>query len=84
VQLHDLLLRIARGEVHRRREQLPLSGPELDDVAHQAAADTLVAITAKIGQFCGDGRFITWAYKFVISRCRQRSAGTSGATQAWY
>jgi RNA polymerase sigma-70 factor (ECF subfamily) len=66
VRLHDLLLRIARGEVHRRSGQLRLSGPELDDVAHHAAADALVAITAKIGQFRGDSRFTTWTYKFVI------------------
>ena len=41
-------------------------GPELDDVAHQAAADALLAITATIGQFRGESRFTTWAYKFVI------------------
>jgi RNA polymerase sigma-70 factor (ECF subfamily) len=35
-------------------------------VAHQAAADALLAITAKIGQFRGESRFTTWAYKFVI------------------
>ncbi len=51
-RLHALLLRIA--------------GPELDDLAYQAAADALVAITGKLAQFRGDSRFTTWAYKFVI------------------
>jgi RNA polymerase sigma-70 factor (ECF subfamily) len=66
VRLHGLLVRIARGEVRRRSGQLSLAGAELDDVAHQAAADALVAVTAKLGQFRGESRFTTWAYKFVI------------------
>jgi RNA polymerase sigma-70 factor (ECF subfamily) len=65
-QLHGLLLRIARGEVARRGPRLRLTGPELDDLAYQAAADALVAITSKLGQFRGESRFTTWAYKFVI------------------
>jgi RNA polymerase sigma-70 factor, ECF subfamily len=65
-RLHERLLRIARGEAARRAPRLAISGPELDDVACQAAADALLAITAKIGQFRGESRFITWAYKFVI------------------
>src|SRR5215472_6639967 len=65
-RLHGLLLRIARGEVARRGPRLQLSGPELDDLAYQAAADALVAITSKLGQFRGESRFTTWAYKFVI------------------
>src|SRR6201993_1693662 len=46
--------------------RLRLTGPELDDLAYQAAADALIAITAKLGQFRGESRFTTWAYKFVI------------------
>jgi len=65
-RLHALLLRIARGEVARRGPRLQLTGPELDDLAYQAAADALVAITSKLGQFRGESRFTTWAYKFVI------------------
>ena len=65
-QLHALLLRIGRAEVHRRSSRLSISGPELDDVAHQAAADALLAITSKLAQFRGESRFTTWAYKFVI------------------
>jgi RNA polymerase sigma-70 factor, ECF subfamily len=66
VRLHALLLRVARSEVHRRGSHLHVSGPELDDIAHQAAADAMVAITGKLGQFRGESRFTTWAYKFVI------------------
>jgi RNA polymerase sigma-70 factor (ECF subfamily) len=59
-------VRFALGEVHRRGPQLRISGPELDDLAYQAAADALVAITGKIDQFRGESRFTTWACKFVI------------------
>jgi RNA polymerase sigma-70 factor (ECF subfamily) len=65
-RLHEMLLRIARSELQRRGGQLQITGPELDDLAYQAAADALVAITAKLGQFRGESRFTTWAYKFVI------------------
>ncbi len=66
VRLHDLLLRVARSEARRRRGQLSIGGPELDDLAHQAAADAVLAVVAKVGQFRGDSRFTTWACKFAI------------------
>ena len=65
-RLHAMLLRVARAEVHRRGPRLRISGPELDDIAHQACADAVLAITAKITQFRGESRFTTWAYKFAI------------------
>ena len=65
-RLHELLLRIARTELQRRSGQFRISGPELDDLAYQAAADALLAIDLKLGQFRGESRFTTWAYKFVI------------------
>jgi RNA polymerase sigma-70 factor, ECF subfamily len=65
-RLHELLLRVARGEAARRGPRLAISGPELEDLAYQAAADALVAITGKLGQFRGECRFTTWAYKFVM------------------
>jgi RNA polymerase sigma-70 factor (ECF subfamily) len=65
-RLHGMLLRIAQRECRRRGPRLRITGPELDDLAYQAAADALVAITAKLGQFRGESRFTTWAYKFVI------------------
>lgn len=66
VRLHDLLLPIAQRETGRRSRQMRLEGPELDDLAHQAAADALMAITRKLDQFRGESRFTTWAYKFVV------------------
>jgi RNA polymerase sigma-70 factor (ECF subfamily) len=65
-RLHGLLVRIARSEVARRGPRLQLSGPELDDLAYQAAADALIAITGKLSEFRGESRFTTWAYKFVM------------------
>jgi RNA polymerase sigma-70 factor (ECF subfamily) len=65
-RLHEMLLRVARAEARRRCGRLRISGPELDDLAHQAAADAIVAIIAKIGEFRGESRFTTWAYKFVM------------------
>jgi RNA polymerase sigma-70 factor (ECF subfamily) len=66
VRLHEMLLRIAHSELRRRSGQLRITGPELDDLAYQAAADALLAITAKVGQFRGESQFTTWAFKFVI------------------
>ena len=65
-RLHEMLVRIAHREAARRGPRLRIAGPELDDLAYQAAADALVAITGKIGQFRGESRFTTWACKFVI------------------
>ena len=64
--LHARLVRIALAEVRRRSASTAMTGPELTDIAHQAAADAMVAILAKIDGFRGDSRFITWAYRFVI------------------
>jgi len=65
-ELHARLVRIALAEVRRRSASTPVAGPELDDVAHQAAGDAMLAILAKLGDFRGESRFITWAYRFVI------------------
>ena len=65
-RLHDLLLRVARSEVRRRGPQLAVSGPELDDLAHQAAADAVVSVVGKVAEFRGESRFTTWACKFAI------------------
>ena len=67
VELHALLLRAARFEVNRRRAGSPhLRGSDYDDLAHQSADDALVAILGKLGDFRGDSRFTTWAYKFAL------------------
>lgn len=66
-ELHALLLRAARFEVARRRAAFPhLRGGDHDDLAHQAAGDALVSILGKLGDFRGDSRFTTWAYKFAL------------------
>jgi RNA polymerase sigma-70 factor (ECF subfamily) len=67
VELHALLLRAARFEVNRRRTSSPhLRGSDYDDLAQQSADDALVAILRKLGDFRGDSRFTTWAYKFAL------------------
>ncbi|MGH3249162.1 MAG: RNA polymerase sigma factor, partial [Trebonia sp.] len=65
-ELHARLVRIALAEVRRRAASTPVTGQELDDVAHQAAGDAMLAILAKLGDFRGESRFTTWAYRFVI------------------
>jgi RNA polymerase sigma-70 factor, ECF subfamily len=65
-RLHELLLRMARREARRRGANPKIGGPELDDLAYQAANDAVLAVTAKVGQFRWESRFTTWAYKFVI------------------
>ena len=65
-ELHARLVRIAVAEIRRRSASTPVTGQELDDIAHQAAADAMLAILAKFGDFRGESRFITWAYRFVI------------------
>ena len=66
VRLHALLLRAARFEVARRRDVLGRHAETLDDLAHQAANDALMAIMAKLHTYRGDSRFTTWAYKFAL------------------
>lgn len=65
-RLHGLLLRMAFREAHRRGPAARIGGPELADLAHQAADDAMVAILAKLDTFRGDSRFTTWAYRFVV------------------
>lgn len=65
-RLHAMLLRVARSELRRRGAATGFAGPELDDVAHQAAADATLAVTRKLADFRGESRFTTWAYRFVI------------------
>jgi RNA polymerase sigma-70 factor, ECF subfamily len=72
--LHALLLRAARFELHRR--QVPRA--ELDDMAAQAAADAMVALLAKLDSFRGASRFTTWAYKFALLE-----AGVKARRRAW-
>jgi RNA polymerase sigma-70 factor (ECF subfamily) len=78
--LHALLLRGARFELHRRRALLShVAHGEIDDLANQAADDALVAILAKLDGFRGASRFTTWAYKFVLLE-----AGVRARRRAWH
>ena len=78
-RLHELLLRAAFHELSRRRGQLCwVTGPEFEDVAHQAADDALISILARIGEFRGLSQFTTWAYKFAMFE-----ASTKVARHAW-
>jgi len=66
-RLHSLLLRAARFELSRRRAAMPALGSgDFADLAQQSAADALVAVLAKLGDFRGESRFTTWAYKFAL------------------
>jgi RNA polymerase sigma-70 factor, ECF subfamily len=72
-RLHALLLRAARFELRRRGTH-----SDLDDLAHQAAHDALVAILAKLHTYRGQSRFTTWAYKFALLE-----AGVKARRRAW-
>jgi RNA polymerase sigma-70 factor, ECF subfamily len=77
-ELHALLVRAARFEVQRRARSRRLRGGDLDDLAQQCADDALVAILAKLGDFRGESRFTTWAYKFALYE-----AGATVRKRAW-
>jgi RNA polymerase sigma-70 factor, ECF subfamily len=77
--LHSLLLKGARFEVNRRRAAFPeLHGNDGDDLAHQSADDALLAVLRKLGEFRGESRFTTWAYKFALVE-----AGVKLRRRAW-
>jgi RNA polymerase sigma-70 factor (ECF subfamily) len=66
-ELHALLLRAARFEVQRRRAfSTHVRVEDHEDLAQQSADDALVAILGKLGDFRGESRFTTWAYKFAL------------------
>lgn len=64
-RLHGLLLRVAAHEAYRLGPAACIAGPELDDLAQQAADDAMVALLAKLDTFRGESLFTTWAYRFV-------------------
>ena len=65
--LHRLLAKAASFEVNRRAAELAhLRGGDLEDLAHQAADDALMAVLRKLDDFRGESRFTTWAYKFAL------------------
>ncbi|WP_104176043.1 sigma-70 family RNA polymerase sigma factor [Arthrobacter sp. Y81] len=64
-RLHEMLLRVAIHETYRRGPTFRIGGPELEDLAHQAANDAMVSLLGKLDTFRGESRFTTWAYRFV-------------------
>jgi RNA polymerase sigma-70 factor, ECF subfamily len=77
--LHALLLRASRHQVGRLRHLLPgIGARDLDDLAHQAADEALVAVLRRLGSFEGRSRFTTWAYKFAVLQ-----ASVEVRRQAW-
>ncbi len=78
-RLREVLVRAARHQVWRLRDQLPGAGPvDLEDLAQQAADDALMAVLRKLGTFEGRSRFTTWVYKFGVLH-----AGVAVRRQAW-
>jgi RNA polymerase sigma-70 factor, ECF subfamily len=78
-ELHALLLKAARFELNRRRDSLPhLRGDDREDLAQQSADDALLAMLRKLGEFRGESRFTTWAYKFGLLE-----AGVKARRRAW-
>lgn len=65
-ELHELLFRAARREARQRGLYLRVAGPDLDDLACQAASDALLLIIRKVRDFRGESRFTTWATRFVV------------------
>ncbi|HEY0318877.1 MAG TPA: sigma-70 family RNA polymerase sigma factor [Solirubrobacterales bacterium] len=79
LELHTLLLKAARFELNRRRDSLPhLGGDDCEDLAQQSADDALLAVLRKLGEFRGESRFTTWAYKFALLE-----AGVKVRRRAW-
>jgi len=76
-ELHGMLLRAARFEIHRRWRGPHRPGDEREDLAQQCADDALVSILARLDDFRGLSRFTTWAYKFALyeaaAKMRRRS-----------
>jgi RNA polymerase sigma-70 factor, ECF subfamily len=64
-RLHEMLVRVAIHEAYRHGPAARIGGPELDDIAHQAANDAMVSLLGKLDTFRGESRFTTWAYRFV-------------------
>lgn len=65
-RLHELLVKVGLKEAYRRGPAARIGGPELEDIAHQAANDAMVALLEKLHTFRGESRFTTWAYRFVV------------------
>jgi RNA polymerase sigma-70 factor, ECF subfamily len=90
-ELHEILFRAARHEARQRGLYLRVAGPDLDDLACQAASDALLLIIRKVRDFRGESRFTTWATRFVIfeviaklrQHVRRQGSSTSLPPELW-
>jgi hypothetical protein len=92
-QLRALLIAVAWFEADRRRPQLYHQRPrEEAALVRDAAEEALVAVLARLAEYRGQSRFVTWAAKFAIHEtalaCRRanaevRTADGSGTNEEW-
>jgi RNA polymerase sigma-70 factor (ECF subfamily) len=90
-ELHQILFRAARREARQRGRHFRVAGPDLDDLACQAASDALLLIIRKVRDFRGESRFTTWAIRFVVfeviaklrQHVRRRGSSTSLPPELW-
>jgi RNA polymerase sigma factor (sigma-70 family) len=90
-ELHEILFRAARREARQRGSYLRVAGPDLDDLACQAASDALLLIIRKVRDFRGESRFTTWATRFVVfevigklrQHVRRHRSSTSLPPELW-
>jgi RNA polymerase sigma factor (sigma-70 family) len=90
-ELHEILFRAARREARQRGPYLRVAGPDLDDLACQAASDALLLIIHKVADFRGESRFTTWATRFVVfqviaklrQHVRRQRSSTSLSPELW-
>jgi RNA polymerase sigma factor (sigma-70 family) len=89
--LHEILFRAARREARQRGLGLRVAGPDLDDLACQAASDALLLIIRKVRDFRGESLFTTWATRFVVfevvaklrQHVRRQRSNTSLPPELW-
>src|SRR5215469_12818609 len=65
-ELHAMLVRAARREIARRGPHQQITGPELEDLAYQAAGMRCWRSRRRSGSSGAKAGFTTWAYKFVV------------------
>jgi hypothetical protein len=94
-RLHALLLRACRAELGRRAARAGLTGPDVDDLAAQAASDATLAVLGKLdasvaraGSRLGHTRsrssrsLPSWAADGAGTTSASRSRGRAGATRS--
>jgi RNA polymerase sigma-70 factor (ECF subfamily) len=71
-ELLALLLNAARFVLLRRRSQIRgFPREDLEDLATEAAGEALLALLERLGEYRGESRFTTWAWKFAFFEASQ-------------